>query len=160
GFVVTKATADKSNLKKMSDLAPVAAQMVLGGPPECPQRPFCQIGLQNTYGLKFKDFKPLDAGGPLTVAALEGNQVQVGLLFTTNPAIIIKNFVLPDDDKKLQQADNVAPVVRNDLVAKAAPDFKTTLNGVSAKLTTANLTDLDKQVGVDKKDAKDVAAAW
>ena len=60
----------------------------------------------------------------------------------------------------MQQADNVAPVVRNDLVSKAPADFKTTLNGVSAKLTTANLTDLDKQVGVDKKDAKDVAAAW
>lgn len=160
GFVVAKATADKNKLKKMSDLTPVAPQMILGGPPECPQRPFCLMGLQNTYGLKFKDFKPLDAGGPLTVAALEGNQVQVALLFTTDPNIITKGFVLLDDDKHLQQADNVAAVVRNDLLSKAGTDFKTAVNGVSAKLTTANLTDLDKQVGVDKKDAKEVAAAW
>src|SRR6266851_5407818 len=70
GFVVTKATADKLKLAKMSDLTPVAGQLVLGGPPECPQRPFCLVGLQSTYGLQFKDFKPLDAGGPLTVTAL------------------------------------------------------------------------------------------
>ncbi|HEX6512437.1 MAG TPA: ABC transporter substrate-binding protein, partial [Chloroflexota bacterium] len=160
GFVVTKATADKNNLKKMSDLAPVASQMVLGGPPECPQRPFCQPGLKDTYGLNFKDFKSLDAGGPLTVAALDASQVQVALLFTTDPNIIVKNYVLLDDDKHLQGADNVAPVVRNQLLNSAPADFKTTLNGVSAKLTTAGLTDLDKQVSVDKKDPKDVAGAW
>src|SRR6202011_1742421 len=69
GFVVTKTTADKNKLAKMSDLQPVASTMVLGGPPECPQRPFCLLGLQQTYKLQFKDFKPLDAGGPLTVTA-------------------------------------------------------------------------------------------
>src|SRR5207247_124845 len=57
GFVVTKDTASSKNLKKLSDLAPVAKDMILGGPPECPQRPFCQLGLKNVYGLTFKDFK-------------------------------------------------------------------------------------------------------
>jgi osmoprotectant transport system substrate-binding protein len=160
GFVVTKATADKSNLKKLSDLAPLASQMILGGAPECPQRPFCLPGLQQTYGLKFKDFKALDAGGPITVQAVESGQVQVGELFTTDANISTHNFVLLDDDKHLQQADNVAPVVRNDLLAKVGPDFKDSINAIAPKLTTAELTNLNKAVGVDKKDAKDVAGAW
>src|SRR5207302_778923 len=102
GFVVTKATADKNKLAKMSDLQSAAGQLVLGGPPECPQRPFCLLGLQSTYGLQFKDFKPLDAGGPLTVAALDSGDIDVGLLFTTDPNITLKNYVLLDDDKHLQ----------------------------------------------------------
>jgi osmoprotectant transport system substrate-binding protein len=160
GEVVTKATADKYRLAKVSDLAPVAGQLVLGGPPECPQRPFCLPGLKETYGITFKDFKPLDTGGPLTVAALEGNQVDVAVLFTTDAAIASKGLVLLDDDKHLQLADNVAPVVRDDYLSKAGDDFKTLLAGVSAKLTTQALTDLNKQVGIDRKEPRDVAAAW
>jgi len=162
GFVVTKATADGKSLKKISDLAPVAKDMILGGPPECPspQRPFCLTGLKNVYGLTFKDFKPLDAGGPLTVAALEGKQIDVGLLFTSDPSIVAKNFVLLDDDKHLQLADNIAPVVRNALLSKDDGTLKRLLNSISAKLTQAELNDMNKQVAVDKKDSKDVAAAW
>jgi osmoprotectant transport system substrate-binding protein len=160
GVVVTKATADRLKLAKVSDLAAATGQLVLGGPPECPAREFCLLGLQKVYGLQFKDFKPLDVGGPLTVAALEGNQIDVGILFTTDAAIKAKGFVLLQDDKKLQLADNVAPVVRNDLVSKAPADFKTLLNGVSAKLTTEELTELNRKVGIDKQDPKAAAAAW
>ena len=159
GFVVTKTTADKNKLTKMSDLQPVADQLVLGGPPECPQRPFCLLGLQQTYNLKFKDFKPLDAGGPLTVAALNSGDIDVGLLFTTDPNITLQNYVLLQDDKHLQLADNIAPVVRNQILTQGA-DAKTLLNSVTAKLTTADLTDMNKQVGIDHKDAKDVAKAY
>jgi osmoprotectant transport system substrate-binding protein len=160
GFVVTKDTASSKNVKKISDLAPVAKDMILGGPPECPQRPFCQLGLKNVYGLTFKDFKPLDAGGPLTVAALEGKQIDVGLLFTSDPSIVAKSFVLLDDDKHLQLADNIAPVARKDLLSKDDGTLKKLLNSISAKLTQTELNDMNKQVAVDKKDSKDVAAAW
>jgi len=159
-FAVTKATADKYNLKKLSDLEPIGNQLVLGGPPECPQRPFCQQGLERTYNIKFKDFKPLDAGGPQTVAALDGNQIDVALVLSTDPVISTRGFVVLDDDKKLQLADNVVPVVRDDLLSKAPADFKTLINGVSGKVTTQELTELNKQVGVDRKEPKDVAAAW
>jgi osmoprotectant transport system substrate-binding protein len=159
GFVVTKATADKNKLAKMSDVQPVAGQMVLGGPPECPQRPFCLLGLQQTYGLNFKDFKPLDAGGPLTVAALDSGDIDMGLLFTTDPNITLKNYVLLADDKHLQLADNIAPVVRNQILQQGS-DAKTLLNSVTAKLTTADLTDMNKQVGIDHKDASAVAKAY
>jgi osmoprotectant transport system substrate-binding protein len=160
GFVVTKATADKFKLSKISDLAAQNGNLVLGGPPECPTRDFCLLGLQQTYGLKFKDFKPLDTGGPLTVAALKGNQIDVGLLFTTDAAIQAENFVLLQDDKKLQLADNIVPIVRNDLLTKAPADFKTLLNGVTPKITTEELTGLNRKVGIDKQDARAVAGAW
>ncbi len=160
GFVVTQATATSKSLKKLSDLVPVAKDMVLGGPPECPQRPFCALGLKNTYGITFKDFKPLDTGGPLTITALDGKQIDIGLLFTSDPSIVAKNFVLLDDDKHLQLADNIAPVVRNALLQKDDGTLKRLLNSISAKLTQPELNDMNKQVAVDKADSKVVAAAW
>jgi osmoprotectant transport system substrate-binding protein len=160
GFCVTAATADKYKLAKLSDLAPVSGQMVLGAAPECPTRPFCIPGLEKTYNIKFKDFKPLDSGGPLTVAALEQNQIDVALLYSTDAVISAKGFVLLQDDKHLQLADNIAPVVRNDILNKAPADFKTLINGVSAKLTTEEMTAMNKKAGVDKQDPKDVAAQW
>jgi osmoprotectant transport system substrate-binding protein len=156
-FVVTKATAQKFNLKKMSDLTPVAKQLTLGAPPECPQRAFCLQGLKNTYGIEFKEFKPLDAGGPLTVAAVESGQVDVGLLFSTDAQIGAKGFVLLEDDKQLQAADNIIPVVRQDVLDKAGASFTTRINDISKKITTAKLTALNGKVSIDKKDPADVA---
>lgn len=162
GFVVTKDTAAKYNLKKLSDLAAVGGQLVLGGPPECPSptRPFCIPGLKGTYGITFKDFKPLDAGGPLTVAALDGKQIDVGLMFTSDPKIVAKDYVLLEDDKHLQLSDNIAPVVRDDLLAKDDGTIKKLLNSLSAKLTQDELNGMNKLVSVDKKDPKDVARDW
>ena len=164
GFVVTKDTASKYSLKKLSDISGGSAQgqLVLGGPPECPsaQRPFCKPGLEQTYGIKFKDFKPLDAGGPLTVAALDGKQIDIGLLFTSDPTIVAKGFVLLDDDKHLQLSDNIAAVVRDDLLAKDDGTIKRLLNSISAKLSQDELNGMNKLVSVDKKDPKDVAKDW
>jgi osmoprotectant transport system substrate-binding protein len=160
GFVVTKDTAGKHKLRRVSDLAPVGKQLVLGGPPECPQRPFCLPGLQSTYGIRFKDFKALDVGGPLTVAALEGKQIDVAVLFTTDAVIAVKDLVLLEDDKHLQLADNIAPVVRTAFLKEAPADFPVLLNGVSALLTTEEVTGLNRRVGVEKRDPKQVAGAW
>ena len=161
GIVVTKETADRLKLKKISDLAPVAKDLVFGAPPECPQRPFCAIGLKDKYGITFKEFKPLDAGGPLTVAALEGKQIDVALLFTSDPSIAAKGFVLLDDDKELQLADNIAPVVRKKLLDDdPGSEIERLLNSISAKLSQGELNGMNKEVAVDKKDSKDVAAAW
>ncbi|HKY50892.1 MAG TPA: ABC transporter substrate-binding protein [Candidatus Limnocylindria bacterium] len=160
GFVVTKATADRHKLTKISDLVPVAAQLVLGGPPECPNREFCALGLKSKYGITFKEFKPLDVGGPLTVQALVGGQIDVALLFTSDATIAVRGFVLLEDDKQLQLSDNVAPVVRNEYLAKAGDDFKRIVNSIAPKLTTAELTGMNKLVEIDKKDPKDVAKEW
>lgn len=161
GIVVTKATADRLKLTKVSDLTPVAKDLVFGGPPTCPERPFCAIGLRDTYGITFKEFKPLDTGGPLTVAALEGNQIDVALLFTSDPSIVAKGFVLLGDDKQLQRADNIAPVVRKKLLDDdPGTEIERLLNSISAKLSQDELNGMNKEVAVDKKDSKDVAAAW
>ena len=137
----------------------IASTMVLAGPPECPNRPFCAKGLKDKYGITFKDFKATDVGGPITIRALIQNDAQVGLLLTSDPAITTNNFVLLQDDKQLQLADNLIPVVRQDVLDKS-PGIKDLLNGISAKLTQEALTDLNKQVTVDQKNTPDVAKAW
>ena len=138
----------------------IASKLVLGGPPECPTRPYCEIGLSKTYGLHFKSFKPLDAGGPLTVAALKSGSIQVGLLFTTTGAIAGNGWVLLKDDKSLQPADNVTPVLNNKITTAYGAALKTLVNGVSAKITTEVLTDLNKQTDIDQKDPDAVAKGW
>lgn len=152
-FGVTQATAAKYGLKKVSDLKPVAGELTLGGPPECPTRPFCAQGLEQTYGLTFKGFKPLDAGGPLTKAALKNGDIDVGLLFTSDAS----GFVILEDDKGLQQADAVLPIVNAGKVDEAA---RTVMNTVSAKLTTEALQDMNDKVNVNKQDPDAVAKTW
>jgi len=137
----------------------LSTTLKLGGPPECPERPFCLLGLQETYGLEFAEFVPLDAGGPLTVTALTGGQVDVGLLFTSDPAIATNGFVLLEDDKQLQLADNIVPVVRQE-VLDANPGVTELLNTVMERLTQEELTNLNKAVTVDTRPAAEVATEW
>ena len=137
----------------------IARQLAFGGPPECPQRPYCLIGLRKVYGLTFKTFVPLDAGGPLTVAALETGKIQIGELFTSDPSIQVDGFVLLNDDRHLEASDNIAPVIRT-AVLQAHPDIAKLLNRISSKLTQQQLVALNKQVVVDKTDPATVARNW
>jgi osmoprotectant transport system substrate-binding protein len=156
-LAVTKATADKYSLTTVSDLQPVADQLVMGGPPECPTRPLCLQGYESVYGLHFKEFKPLDAGGPLTYEALKNDDIQVALVFSTQGQLEDKNLVVLREDKDLQPAENVLPVIRND---KLNDTVKAALDKVSAKLTTNDLISLNKKVDIDKEDPPDVAKTW
>jgi osmoprotectant transport system substrate-binding protein len=156
-FAVTKAEADQYHLTKLSDLSSVASGWTLGGPPECPQRPFCQPGLQKTYGLNFKAFKSLDAGGPLTYAALKQGAINIGLVFSSDGGISANNFVVLQDDKHLEDADNVVPVIRS---AVANSEVTTLLNSIDAKLNTPDLTAMNKSADIDKLDPADLAATW
>ncbi|MGH2737792.1 MAG: ABC transporter substrate-binding protein, partial [Actinomycetota bacterium] len=115
-FVVTPETAEASDLASVSDLAPVAGELTLGGPPECPERPFCIPGLQEVYGVEFGEFVPLDVGGPLTVEALEGGDIDVGLLFSTSSVIGANGWIVLEDDQQLQNAENITPVVRTEVL--------------------------------------------
>ena len=142
------------------DGATLASTFVLGGPPECPERPLCQLGLEETYGLAFKDFKALDALGPLTVAALGNGDIQVAVLLTTDGNITANGWVLLEDDKGLQPAENVVPVLNQAVATEYGAELQTLLDGVSDKITTENLTELNQKVTVDKEDAADVARAW
>jgi osmoprotectant transport system substrate-binding protein len=154
---VTKETADKYNLKSIADLKPVMGDIVLGGPPEWRTRANGLPGLKSVYGLTFKSFRPLDVAGPLTVQALKNGQVQAANLFTTQSAIAANNFVVLEDPNNLFLPQNVVPLINK---AKATDNVKAALNGVSAKLDTATLADLVKQVEVDKKEPATVADSW
>jgi len=138
----------------------VASQLVFGAGSECPQRPFCLQGLEGTYGLKFKDVKVLDSGGPLTVAALKDGTIQIGLIFTSSGQIAANNWVLLEDDKKLQPSDNITPIVNDSIVTAYGADLKKVVDDLSAKITTEDLVDLDKAVEIDKEDPDAAAKAW
>jgi osmoprotectant transport system substrate-binding protein len=88
-FAVTQAFADELGVSTLSELAEACGDgsLVLGGPPECPTRPFCQLGLEDAYGLEFADFRELDAGGPLTKAAIEQGEVSMGLVLSSDAAL-------------------------------------------------------------------------
>ncbi len=156
-IVVTPETAQQHNLETISDLQQVAPELVFGGPPECPERPLCLQGLEDTYGLDFKQFRSLDAGGPLTVAALEDGKIDVALMFTTQGIIADKGWVVLEDDKGLQPAENVVPVIRKEALTDQVVEV---LNSVSAKLTTEELTELNRRVDVGKEDPEAVAQEW
>jgi osmoprotectant transport system substrate-binding protein len=156
-FAVTKAEADQNHLVKLSDVSSVASSWTLGGPPECPQRPFCQQGLESVYGLHFKAFKALDAGGPLTYAAFKSGAINIGLVFSSDGAIAANNLVVLQDDKHLQQADNIVPLIRSNV---ANSEVTSLLNSIDAKLNTPDLTAMNKSADVDKQDPTDVAATW
>jgi osmoprotectant transport system substrate-binding protein len=156
-ITVTRAAADENNLTSIADLAPVAGEFVLGGPPEFATRPTGVPGLQEKYGITFGEFRPLDVGGPLTVAALAGGQIQAANLFTTDPAIPANDFVVLEDPNNLFAAQNVVPLINAD---KATPDVQEALNAVSAALTTETLTQLLTRVTVDKEDSAQVAQEW
>ena len=156
-FAVTKATATQYKLSKLSDLAAVGSQLVLGAGPECPTRPFCQPGLEKTYGIHFKSFKALDTDGPLTRAALANNTIQVGLVFSSDSDLNKLGLVVLQDDKHLENADNVVPIIRTKV---ATNDAKSILNKVSSNLTTAQLVTLNGQVELLHQDADAVARAY
>jgi osmoprotectant transport system substrate-binding protein len=144
-------------LKKVSDLKKVASKLTFGGPPECETRDFC-LGpkSQQLYGLKFSDVKKLDAGGPITVKALEDGDIQVGLLFTGS-SVIPKDAVLLTDDKALQPADNPVFLVKKN---KATTATMKKLDAVSAKLTTAAYNKMSLDISDQKQDPATVAAAF
>jgi osmoprotectant transport system substrate-binding protein len=142
-LAVTSKTAEDLGLSAVSDLEGQAGDLVLGGPPECPQRPLCLPGYEETYGLEFSSFKALDAGGPLTTEALNSGEVDVGLVFSTQGAIVTNDWTVLEDDQGLQPAENITPAVRDDILNGEVEEL---LNGVSATLTTENVTDMNAQM--------------
>ncbi|MGV1952373.1 ABC transporter substrate-binding protein [Agrobacterium vitis] len=153
GVAVTRATAEKYKLKTIADLAPVASEFVLGGPPEWKTRKEGIVGLREVYGLEFKSLKALDVGGPLTLSALVNGQIQAANLFSTDPAIATNDLVMLEDVKNLFPAQNVVPVIAT---AKVSETVTKTLDAVSAALTTKDLVVMNGRLG--NHDSFDVVA--
>jgi osmoprotectant transport system substrate-binding protein len=159
-IAVTAQTAATYDLKTISDLKAIAAELVLGGPPECPSRPLCLPGLQKTYGLTFERFDPLDAGGPITVAELASGLIDVAVLFTTDWRIQAKGFVVLDDDLGMQPAENVTPVVRDEILTRYGDPFSEVVDAVSSKLTTSGLAEMNGMVSRNAGTPEAIAAGW
>lgn len=159
GFVVRQETADQHSLASLSDLAKVADQLKWGLPKECSTNPSCGQALKDSYGIDVSKLQvtKLDPCGSAMAQALTSSNIDVAELCTTQPDIESFNLVLLDDDKQSQSADNMAPIVRQDLLDAAPSDFAETLNAVSAKLTTEQLTKMNVAVAVDHQDPAKVA---
>jgi osmoprotectant transport system substrate-binding protein len=156
-FVANAETARRFDLTTLSSLAAVADRLTIGAPPECPLRPFCLPGLRDVYGILFEDFEPLDAGGPQTVAALKSDEVQIGLMFSTDPSIEANGFVPLQDDKHLQDAENITPVIRTQ---KLNDEVRRLLDRVSARLSSDTVTELVGKVVIDGQDVGAVAKTF
>jgi len=156
--VLSQAVADRYHVKSIADLAPRCAELVFGGPPEFQTRPDGLPGLQRHYHCTFRQFQPLDAGGPLTHKALTDGQVQAADIFTTDPAIEQDHLVVLADPANNFVAQNVVPLINS---TKATDQVRQVLNAISAKLTTQGLIDLNRQLNApDKPNVDSVATDW
>ena len=157
-FVVTQETADELGLGAISDLTD---DLRLGGPPDCTENASCIPGLQSVYGIDLSGrFTPLDGGGPLTVAALEGDEIDVAILFSTDGTIADKGWVVLEDDMGLINADNIVPVTTTAVIEAYGDDFVSLVDRVSAALDTSGLAELNRLVAIELGDADAVAADW
>ena len=160
-LVVRKETADKYNLKTWGDLAAVQNDLKWGLATDCPTNPVCAKALKDVYGIAPTDVTLLDACSTPMADALLKKTVDVAELCSTGPEIIVNGWVRLGDDKSTQPADNISPLVRNDLLAKVDKTaFEKILNDISAKIDTPTLAQLYYDVSVGKKDVKVVATAW
>jgi osmoprotectant transport system substrate-binding protein len=155
---VTKATADKYGLTKISDLSKVASKLTLYGSPECRQRLDCLLGLQQVYGLKFKKFVPVDIA--LRHQVLESGKADVSIVFTTDPQIKRQGEVLLQDDKGMFPPYNSTLLLKKDTVKKAGPDLEKVVGQVNKGLTAEAMQELNARVDLDKKTPEVVAGEY
>ena len=156
----TKERAEDLGLETISDLEGVSEELSLYGSPECRQRIDCLAGLEQLYGLKFKEFKPVDIGLRYTV--LENNQADLSILFTTDPQLSGEDpkFVILEDDKEVFPAGNVIFVTKKSVSEEAGPDYEKTILQVQEGLTLEVMQELDARVELEKETPKQVATEY
>jgi osmoprotectant transport system substrate-binding protein len=160
-FVVTQTTATKYHLATMSNLTAVATQLKFGVATDCATNAVCAAAIKTAYGIDLSSALPLSACDQPMVDALKAGTIDVGELCSTQPDIAQNGWVVLTDDKHTQPADNIAPLVRNDYLAKVdKTSFETILNNISAKMNTADLTKLNAEYSFDKKDISVIAKEW
>ena len=155
---VTKETADRLGLKKISDLEGKSQDLTLYGSPECRQRLDCLLGLQQVYGLKFKKFVPVDIAQRHEV--LSSGRADVSIVFTTDPQIKRQNEVLLEDDKGMFPPYNSTLLMKDATAQKAGPDLAKTLDLLQKPLTDDAMQELDARVDLDKKTPAEVAKEY
>jgi osmoprotectant transport system substrate-binding protein len=158
GFAVTASYAKEQKVTTLSELAAQGAPLVLAGSRECPKRPFCQLGLQRVYGLKFSSDLPLGFGSAETKQAVLDGRAGLALVGTTDGTLGSLGLQLLKDDKHLQLADNVIPVVNAD--SAGGPEVAAALNPLARVLTTADLAGLNEQVDGERRPSEGVATDY
>ncbi|MEU1176516.1 ABC transporter substrate-binding protein [Streptomyces sp. NPDC005820] len=156
-FAVTRATAEKYGLTSLADLSKQNGKLILGAAPEVKKRQVGVVGLKEVYGVEFKEFKSLDSSGPLVKGALKKGDVDVANLFTTDTDIEDNDWVVLSDPKNLIPGQHIVPLIAD---RKADSTVRKALARLGNVLTTAHLTELNRQVDTDKKDPEDVANAY
>lgn len=156
-FVVTKETAKKYGLASLADLKKQNGRLVLGAAPEVKTRQVGAVGLKDVYGVEFKEFRSLDSSGPLVKGALKKGDVDVANLFTTDTDIQANDWVVLTDPENLIPGQHIVPLIAD---RKADSTVRKALAKLGNVLTTAQLTELNRQVDKDKKDPQDVANAY
>jgi osmoprotectant transport system substrate-binding protein len=158
-FVMTRQRSDELGITTLSDLAEKGGDLTLGAPQDCASDPFCIPGLQEVYGLDMSDnLEPLEAG--LVATSLTDGAIDVGLLFSTDGRIESEGWVLLEDDQSMLAADNVFPVLTQELADEGGDDLTGVLDDISAELTTEDLIEMNRRFDVDREDAEDIAADW
>ena len=159
GVAVAHGTAARLHLRTLSDLRHAAGSLVLGGPPECVFRPACLPGLRSAYGLRFARFLPFGTEQQ-RVTALKYGVVNAAVLFTTDGNLADGSLVLLTDNRHLQPAENVVPVVTARALARYGQRLATAVNAVSAQLTSAELLFLNWRIEVAGHGVLAEARAW
>ena len=159
GFVVTGDLARRRQLERISDLAPIARRLTFGGPPECPDRPLCLKGLQDVYGLQFARFEAMPSR-TTTADALETGEIDVGMLETTDGNLADRDLVQLNDDRRLQPAENIAPMMRAEIAAAYGSRLVRVLNNLTDQLNTRDLIQMNQRVELEGAKPAVVAADW
>ncbi|ANW19686.1 ABC transporter substrate-binding protein [Streptomyces clavuligerus] len=155
-FAVSREFAEKNKLKTLSDLGESKLGVRIAAGDECAVRPFCAPGLKSVYGIDVTGIDPKGVGTPQSKQAVRDGVTQLVLTTTTDAAL--EGLVFLEDDKKLQNADNVLPVVN----AKDAgdPRIASALGRLTSVLTTEDLAELNRRVDTERAKPKDVAKEY
>jgi osmoprotectant transport system substrate-binding protein len=156
-FFVTKDYSDKNNVHTLSDLK--GKSVVLAAAPDCEGRIDCEGGLSSAYGIKITKILPLGYASPQTYKSVIDGESQLGETSTTDGTLASQGLVLLPDDKHIQPAQNLVPMVSSSFL-QAHPDVAEPLNNLMSKLTTDALTQLNAKVAVDRAKPEDVAQQW
>jgi osmoprotectant transport system substrate-binding protein len=158
GFAITQELSDETGATTLSDFAAAQPEIVLAATEECPTRPFCQLGLEETYGFTVTELLPLGFGSPQAKQAVVAGEADMALVGTTDATLEADGLVLLEDDQSLQLADNLVPVVNAEVAEDTA--LVDALNSLADTLTTEDLAELNRRVDGDRELPADVASEW
>ena len=155
---VTKETAERLGLQKISDLSEHAGELTLYGSPECRKRMDCLLGLQKIYGLEFAKFVPVAVDQRHEV--LTSGRADVSIVFTTDPQIKRNDEVLLEDDKGMFPPYNPTLLMKTETAEAAGPDLPKVIEQIQQSLTDDAMQELDARVDLDKKEPAEVAREY